>query len=231
MRWHTGPSVSTRHNWRGACLGWLALGLALLPVLVACGPADEPDSSPTPTQSSAVQVSPTTSAVAQGATATAPRATATARRTVTATRTPRPATTPTAIPPPGPAIGDEVESEGWRITITGFDLYNRVGAHTAAGVFLYLRLTVVNTDDQPAAFPFDGLVVVDSRGTSYFPHGAATAETMTFDFGIEVDDQFAPGAPTNIAVAFDIPTDATGLILTTPSRVFEIRIEHDEAPK
>jgi hypothetical protein len=139
--------------------------------------------------------------------------------------------TATPIPPPGPAIGDEVATEGWRITITGYDLYSRVGAHTAAGVFLYLRLTVTNTDDQPAAFPFDGLVVVDSAGASFFPHGAATAETMTFDYGIDVAAALPPGAATNVAVAFDIPADATGLVLTTPSRVFEIRIEYVDAPK
>jgi hypothetical protein len=43
-----------------------------------------------------------------------------------------------------------------------------------------------------------------------------------------MDQELAAGASQSVAAVFDIATDATGLVLTTPSRVFQIRIEYDE---
>lgn len=142
------------------------------------------------------------------------------------TRTP--ARTPTPIPPPEPAIGDTIETDGWKLTIIGFDLYQSVGDSTAEGTFLYLRMSIENTSSQPRAFPFDGLVVLDVNDQSYFLADAPTRETLTYDFGFEIDAEMAAGASQSVAAVFDIASDATGLVLTTPSRVFQIRIEYDE---
>jgi hypothetical protein len=227
--------VPTRQSQYSITSSRLPLALALLGALalVACGGgAERPSTGPASTSDSGA-------AAAQSPVATQPSAraqatgTATARTQATATpaqpaATRTPARTPTPLPPPEPAIGDTVQTDGWDITITSFDNYQRVGDSTASGIFLYLRMTIANTDDQPAAFPYDGLVVVDVGERTFFLAEAATRETLTYDFGVDFDQQLEPGGPRNVAAVFDIATDATGLILTTPSRVFQIRIEYDE---
>ena len=221
---------------RGTRIGVTLLVLGSL-LLTACGDgeAEQPSSGPT---SSAQNVIATASPRQQGqaATATATTRAATATRTATNTAatpavTRTPPRTPTAIPPPEPAIGDTIETDGWKLTIVGFDLYQSVGDSTASGVFLYLRMSIENTASEPRAFPFDGLVVIDMNDASYFLAEPPTRETLTYDFGFEIDQQLAAGASQSVAAVFDIAPDATGLVLTTPSRVFQIRIEYDEAPK
>jgi hypothetical protein len=214
----------------------LLIALVTLAALVlgACADDNAERASTGPT-SSAVEPIVTASPrqQAQSATATATRRAATATRAATqsaatpaATRTP--ARTPTPIPPPEPAIGDTIETDGWKITIIGFDLYQSVGDSTASGVFLYLRMSIENTADQPRAFPFDGLVVLDVNDQSYFLAEAPTRESLTYDFGLEIDGQINAHENRSVAAVFDIAPDATGLVLTTPSRVFQIRIEYDE---
>ncbi|HYI15175.1 MAG TPA: hypothetical protein VEX37_07270 [Thermomicrobiales bacterium] len=205
-------------------------------LLTACGDgqAEQPSSGPT-SEAAAPEVTASPRQQAQAQTATTTRA-ATATRTATRTAatpavTRTPAQTPTPIPPPEPAIGDTIETDGWKLTIIGFDLYQSVGDSTASGVFLYLRMSIENTASEPRAFPFDGLVVIDVNDTSYFLSEPPTRETLTYDFGFEIDEQLAAGASQSVAAVFDIAPDATGLVLTTPSRVFQIRIEYDEAPK
>lgn len=202
-------------------------------LLAACGggQAERASSGPTsPAGVPAVTVSPRQQAQAATGTAStrAGTATRTATRAATAGVTRTPARTPTPIPPPEPAIGDTIETDGWKVTIVGFDLYQTVGASSAEGIYLYLRMTIENTMDQPRVFPFDGLVVLDVNDMSYFLAEPPTRETLTYDFGVEIDEQLGAGSSQSVAAVFDIATDATGLVLTTPSRVFQIRVESDE---
>lgn len=198
--------------------------------LAACGDEagdiGDATESGTRTLSSGAQSSPTSRAT--------PRATRTPNRTATpiATRAAtRPVGSPTPIPPPAPAIGDTVQTEGFEITVDSFDLYQTVGASDANGVFLYLRMTVANTNGEAMPFPFEGLVVIDQNNMSYFLAGDPTRESLTYDFGMDIAQPLQPGESRQVTAVFDIATDATGLILTSPSRAFEIRLEYDEAPK
>jgi hypothetical protein len=120
---------------------------------------------------------------------------------------------------------------GWRIVVTGLESYERVGDFTANGTYTYLRLTVTNTSDQPAVFPYDGLVIVDANDQSYFADLNATRETLTFDLGHEIDQEIASGDALDTAVAFDVPDSVTGLVLTTPSRVFAVQLVYPNPPK
>lgn len=199
------------------------LVVALL--LAACGSPDEAGSTlpagaeGTPTQRSAA-ATPTRQ--------TTPQPTPTLAPTQTVVR---PAVSPTAIPAPKPAIGDTVRTEGWDLTVTGYDLFKRVGDSTANGMFLYLNMTVKNTMSQAREFPYDGLVVVDLEGNSYFLATDATRESLTYDKSVDMAAPVAPNQELQVAAIFDTPETATGFILTTPSRVFEILLQYQEPAK
>lgn len=236
-RWSRTQIVPERHS-----LAWnvlaamrrqtgvmLLIGASLL--LAACGAADATDE-PTGTTVAVVETSPAGTTVTPTArVATATPAAATTSTPAAPTQTPRPLTTPTPLPSPEPAIGDSVRTDGWVFSITEFETFQRIGDHTAEGMFLYLHLTVSNAGSSAAAFPFDGLIVVDHEDRTFFLAEEATRETLTFDFGFGIDQPFQAGETRNVAAAFDIALDSTGLKLTSPSRVFEISIEHREPPK
>jgi hypothetical protein len=202
----------------------LLLGTMLL---AACGEADT-NLEPTETVTGVTLPSGSNHTPTVGTAATATPAPA---ATAAPTQTPRPLTTPTPLPPPAPAIGDSVRTDGWVFSITEYETFQTIGDHTASGMFLYLYMTVSNTSSSATAFPFDGLIVVDHDGRTFFLAEAATRETLTYDFGFEIDQPFQPGETRNVAAAFDIAFDSTDLKLTSPSRVFEISIEHRDPPK
>lgn len=229
----TGLIVPGRQGWLRRRVGVVLLaGTSLL--LAACGAVD---ASVDPTATTATTRIATQAAPAGSETTptpppaqaqqTTPRATA----QVAPTQTPRPLSTPTPLPPPAPAIGDSVQTEGWVFSVTGFETFQRIGDHTASGMFLYLHLTVTNTGSSPAAFPFTGLIVTDHASRTFFLAEEATRETLEWDFGTAMDEPIQPGETRNVAAAFDIALDSTDLKLTSPSRVFEIAIEHRELPK
>ena len=119
----------------------------------------------------------------------------------------------------------------WRLTVTAIDLFTRVGDHRASGIYLYVKLNVTNTSGAAVPFPFEGLVVVDQRNTNYAPDLAATRETLTYDFNRDIAAPIENGQTLDLAVAFDIPMDATNLILTTPTHIFTIVLGNTEFPK
>jgi hypothetical protein len=135
------------------------------------------------------------------------------------------------MPPPAPAIGDSVRTDSWVFSVTEFETIERIGDQTPGGMFLYLRMTISNTGSSAAPFPFSGLIVVDHDDRTFFLAEEATRQTLTWDFDFALDQAFQPGETRNLAVAFDIAFDSTDLKLTSPSRVFEIRIEHRDPPK
>lgn len=216
---------------RRRAVATLIIGASLL--LAACGAADaNPDPTGTPLSSAPLGAEGTASPPALAQAATATRAAQSApTATPAATQTPRPLTTPTPIPPPVPAIGDSVRTDGWVFSITEFETIERIGEQRATGMFLYLRMTISNTGSSATIFPYDGLIVVDHEDRTFFLAEAATSETMSWDFGFEIDEPFQAGETRNVAVAFDIALDSSDLTLTSPSRVFEIRIEYREPPK
>jgi hypothetical protein len=205
--------------------GVVALVCALL--LVACG-GENPQEAPAGTTPAPTA---TTGTQATARVTTPAAATPTVRVSPSPTRTPRPVNTPTPLPPPVPAVGDSVQTNGWVLSVSEFETFARIGDQMAEGMYLYLRLTITNTTANPEAFPFEGLIVVDQTQETHFLDVAATRETLLYDFGFDMTQPVEPGETRQVAAAFDIPFDATDLRLTTPSRVFEIRLEYREAPK
>lgn len=227
---------------RGPLIG-LALLLGAL-VLAACGAPDDPQ------QQLSERAAATQTARAKDPALTLATHTAIPAPALAATTTPRPATatatvpgtpdtraatalaqTPTPLPGPPPGIGDTIDTQGWQLTVTAIDLFPRVGDHYAQGIYLYVMLTVTNTSGAAVPFPFEGLVVIDQRNISYPPDLGATGESLTYDFKRDIAAPIENGQTVNLAVAFDIPMDATSLVLTTPTRIFTIVLGNTEYPK
>lgn len=218
--------------------------LAGAALLAACGAPDAPDP-PVDERTSATQTARAKDpalavatrtpipAPALAATTTPPAPTATAA--ATGTPDTRAATalaqTPTPLPGPVPGIGDTIDTQGWRLTVTAIELFPRVGDSRATGIYLYVKLNVTNTSGAAVPFPFEGLVVFDQTTTSYPPDLSATRETLTYDFGRDIAAPIEDDQTLDLAVAFDIPLNATSLILTTPTRIFTIVLGNTEFPK
>jgi hypothetical protein len=217
-------------------------GLLAGTLLAACGAPDDPppDERAAATQTarakeaSAVSGTPTpipAPALAATTTPLAPTVTPAATGTPDTRAATALAQTPTPLPGPPPGIGDTIDTQGWQLTVTELDLFPRVGDSYASGIYLYVKLTVTNTSGAAVPFPFEGLVVIDQRNISYPPDLNATRETLTYDFGRDIAAPIDNGQTVNVAVAFDIPMDATGLVLTTPTRIFTIVLGNTEYPK
>ncbi len=218
---------------RARSLVLLPTALLILALLAACGAADNSDPAPTTRSQSGASGTGTPDATALSGSPTSRTASSSptsraASPTTTGIPNPIPEATQRPLPTPRPAIGATVQADGWALTVTSFALFESVGDSTAEGVFLYVRMAISNSGKEAIAFPFDGLVVIDVNGQSYFLDQAATRETLQYDYGILPDQKLNPGDLRNVAAVFDIPTSATGLTLTTPSRVFEVRLEYNE---
>jgi uncharacterized protein DUF4352 len=203
-------------------------------LLSSCGGTS--NAGPTATVRPSSGAAPTATISVATATPTTPSQVAAAAPTATASVAPAPqaataASSPTPIPSPAAGIGTAVSSQGWEITVSDVTTYQRVGDYTANGTFLYVSLSIKNTGANPAAFPFDGLIVVDANGVSYVIDVPATKESLTYDKNVDMFAQFEAGSSHDVAAVFDVASDATGLKLTTPSNVFSIVLDYTVSPK
>jgi hypothetical protein len=203
-------------------------------LLSACGSTTNAGPTATARESSGAGAPTATLSIAGTTPTTPPSQVAAAAPTATVAPAPQVATSassPTPIPSPEAGIGTAVSSQGWEITVSDVTTYQRVGDYTANGTFLYVSLSIKNIGANPAAFPFDGLIVVDANGASYVIDVPATKESLTYDKNVDMFAQFEVGSSHDVAAVFDVAPDATGLKLTTPSNVFSIVLDYTVSPK
>jgi hypothetical protein len=169
--------------------------------------------------------------------ATAPRPEAPAAVT-NAPAPPAPAPAPVDPATANPAIvpnGTVVQSGPWRYTYVGqkniaTGAYG--GARATRGQYQIVIVQVANNGDQSAPIPDGFFVLKDARGQVYDFNRAASVDYLNrFGRGIAADISADAPLPssnqlTSMALLFDIPADATGLVLFSrdnPSQGFSIR--------
>jgi hypothetical protein len=133
------------------------------------------------------------------------------------------ATTAPVVPAPL-AMGTLQEYDNWSATLLRPDyalsLDGSIGDLQPNGRFVLALLSVSNGDPNPRRMPADLFVVVDQQGRSYQPSaGTSTAYLALFGRGqygdLAFEDEIAPGGSLfSVPVIFDVPLDATGLLLT-----------------
>ncbi|HEU0114961.1 MAG TPA: hypothetical protein VFQ80_09800 [Thermomicrobiales bacterium] len=120
----------------------------------------------------------------------------------------------TAVPraTPEPALG-----AGWKVTIATATRRPSVADPSAAaplqarGVYVVLRLAVVNAGLEPAArFPWWNLRLRDAAGRLFTPQEGATLAYVASDRELDRPEAYQPGLTYREAVVFDVPPDASG---------------------
>lgn len=143
----------------------------------------------------------------------------------TATLTPPP--TPTTPPRPTPTVlpmGYPLESANWTVTLfqTAYThvLTAGVGTFEPEGKLLLILAAVGNNEAEPRHIPPELLRVTDAQGRSYTPapdissaylrlHGRGSYGNLAYE------EEIPPGGHLyNIPLFFDVPPDATDLVLT-----------------
>ena len=208
----------------------LALGYFLLPNF---GRQASVEAQPTPT----LFALPTAADAAIPATAPAPQSVATAQlpqATVAPSSEPpraSPSRSPTLVPTltlPAPsvplAMGTLQEYDSWSATLLRPDyalaLDGAIGDLQPSGRFVLALLSVSNGGATARRLPADIFGLIDQQGRRYNPlGGASTAYLAIFGRGqygdLAFEDEIAAGGSLfSVPLIFDVPLDATGLILT-----------------
>lgn len=98
------------------------------------------------------------------------------------------------------------------------------GTHAPRGQFLVLFITVTNTGLEPLSFPYESMRLLDGNGRWF-----SFIEPPTDGMALELTDaqyweRLQPGIPYQAGIVFDIPTDASELILVARFEEAEIAV-------
>lgn len=118
-------------------------------------------------------------------------------------------------------IGKTLESEGWKVTLTGLPEREPVvgtGGITnqAQGIFVIIPLTVVNENEQVLLFPQDLLKLRDTQGREFVPTGSTPQFAYLQahpDKELLIDSPVLTGGARETILIYDVPKDAKGLIM------------------
>jgi hypothetical protein len=122
----------------------------------------------------------------------------------------------TAVPTLATATPAVAMGESWKVTIATATRRPSVADPSAAslqarGVFVVLRLAVVNAGLEPVArFPWWSLRLRDGAGRLFTPQESATLAYVAGDRTLDRPEAYQPGLTYREAVVFDVPPDASG---------------------
>jgi predicted metalloprotease len=107
-------------------------------------------------------------------------------------------------------IGDEAKVGSVTLSATGTDTADSTEAGNRQ---LIVYITVVNNGRSPAALDYSAWFVVDSDGFTYAFDEAATNDLVSTAVDNGIDEKLAPGDSYDLAIVYDVPTDASGFSL------------------
>jgi predicted metalloprotease len=169
---------------------------------------------------SCFRASPATAARADGgATASTQPAPTATEPSAEPTEEPRnPAEQPTQ-PANAINIGDSFTSGDFTVTVTGTDSSRTVGGTTgsaqrAQGTYLVVYVTVKADGNRAAAFDYDSYALQDGDGNSYDFDADATNALIQAGVPDGIDTKINPGETYNLAIVYDVPTNAANFTLS-----------------
>lgn len=114
-------------------------------------------------------------------------------------------------------VGSTLEYDNWDISVQSTEVQESFtsiwGTHAPRGVFLVVYVTVTNIGNEPVAFPYEGARLVDATGR-WFSFNQQPTDGMAVELtDQQYWEQLQPGIPYQTGIVFDIPDDATKLLL------------------
>jgi hypothetical protein len=111
-------------------------------------------------------------------------------------------------------VGERVKFQGWEVTLIDFGPYERFssGQPPAAlpqGVLVVADLRITNIQNRLSEFTPNDFALRSSDGREF----KAAAQTASIERGLAPRQTVQPRATTENRVAFDVPPDATHLVL------------------
>jgi hypothetical protein len=140
-----------------------------------------------------------------------------------------PTSTPVDVATPFPlplhiASGNVLEQDNWHTTLIRPEyiqiIEESLGSMQPQGRFVLAVVAIGNTADVARRIPPDFFVLIDDQGRSYrVAGGASTAYLATYGRGrrgdLALEDRVPPGGGMfSMPLVFDVPKNATGLVLT-----------------
>lgn len=131
-------------------------------------------------------------------------------------------------------MGDEFEIGLRNATLTmtinqteTIDEIDAGGGFTADGTYVIVFFSLVRNADAPGPFTYDSFILTDSAGNEYeFDEGATDALLKTSeDFADGVDQEIDSDVTYNLAIVFDVPTDASDFIFSTSGGDFQVELD------
>jgi hypothetical protein len=116
---------------------------------------------------------------------------------------------------PTVAIGTPAAAgpEGWTVTVTGVRSVASVKTHggtrTPLGTYLAVEMIIENTSNGRQALGGNRFQLADDRGRNFTWYEAGTEGHGKKELGSRIN----PGLSAPVVVLFDVPADATGLVL------------------
>lgn len=125
-------------------------------------------------------------------------------------------------------IGEVISAEVFDLTVTGVQLVPSIETYqtiTPRGVFAIVYLTIVNTSNTSASFPYHDLKLETEAGLVFDYDFDATIDVTVSWYDTGIYDPVQPGLTYQTAVVFDILPTATGLKLTTTNNLFSVPLD------
>ncbi len=135
------------------------------------------------------------------------------------------------LTPQATEMGNVLQRDGWQATLLRPDyaqfIDGAVGDILPRGQFVLTLLAIGNSADTPRQIPIDLFVLVDGQGRSYAPDLAASTAYRVVNPSGQWDDRTSAdtippgGRRYTMPLLFDVPHDATSLLLTMGQQVNE----------
>jgi hypothetical protein len=121
------------------------------------------------------------------------------------------------------AIGDAIDSSEGTLTFTKTDTDTSIGNTDADGQFLIVFFEV-DRGDTSGPFNYDAWTLTDSDGNAYDVDSRATDLLLSSAYDDGIDEVLDAGDGYNVAMVFDVPTDASGFTLVNDDEGIQVQL-------
>ncbi|MDP2919982.1 MAG: DUF4352 domain-containing protein [Dehalococcoidia bacterium] len=99
-------------------------------------------------------------------------------------------------------------------------------SHKAGGVFLLINLTLTNQGKEPVILEPSDFTLIDGQGREFSIHQSASRTAAVVNAKADIfSEALQPGIPVNGVLVFDVPKQATGLVLRISKGYLDVKLD------